>query len=89
VQLPVDHDDGAAQAAHDRLEEMIDVVQRLAAIAQLPVDRLDLLVGRLQLLVRRFDDRSTALTHEVAVLRELIAAGRVLEPIESRHSIET
>jgi two-component system chemotaxis response regulator CheB len=35
-----------------------------------------------------FDDRSTALATEVAVLRDLIGAGRALEPIDGRHTID-
>ena len=63
---------------------------------QLLVGRLQLLDGGLQLLVRRlellvgaFDDRSVALAREGADLRELIGAGRALEPFEARHEVES
>jgi hypothetical protein len=36
-----------------------------------------------------FEDRAIALSREVAVLRELIEAGRALEPLETLHSIDT
>jgi hypothetical protein len=36
-----------------------------------------------------FEDRSVALTREVALLRDLIEAGRALEPFEPQHDLET
>jgi hypothetical protein len=36
-----------------------------------------------------FEDRSVALNREVGVLRELIEAGRALEPFEPQHDTET
>ena len=35
-----------------------------------------------------FEDRSMALAHEANVLRELIGAGRALEPIDSRQNVD-
>jgi hypothetical protein len=36
-----------------------------------------------------FEDRSVALTREVALLQDLIEAGRALEPFEPQHDLET
>src|SRR5205823_3325135 len=54
-QLAVEHDDTGVDAAEDRLEERVRVVQLVGAVAELVVHRLELLVRRLELFVHRLE----------------------------------
>jgi two-component system chemotaxis response regulator CheB len=62
-----------------QLEERAVLIRKLAAAARMR--------GH-DAVATTFDDRSVALAREGAVLRELIGAGRALEPFEARHEAD-
>jgi two-component system chemotaxis response regulator CheB len=87
---------GHAYTSQTMLEAQGDAIERALWTAVRQLEERALLMRKLAGAARErghdavattFEDRSVALGHEVAVLRDLIAAGRALEPIESRHSV--
>jgi two-component system chemotaxis response regulator CheB len=63
-----------------QLEERAVLIRKLAAAAR---------VRGHEAVAATFEDRSVALAREGAVLRELIGAGRALEPFEMRHEVDS
>jgi two-component system chemotaxis response regulator CheB len=89
---------GHAYTSQTMLEAQGDAIERALWTAVRQLEERALLIRKLAAAARErgheaiattFDDRSLALANEVGVLRELIGAGRALEPIESRHEIDT
>jgi two-component system chemotaxis response regulator CheB len=87
---------GHAYTSQTMLEAQGDSIERALWTAVRQLEERALLIRKLAAAARQrghdaiattFDDRAVALANEVAVLRDLIGAGRVLEPIESRHGI--
>ena len=88
---------GHAYTSQTMLEAQGDAIERALWTAVRQLEERALLIRKLAAAARErghdsiattFDDRSMALADEVAVLRELIGAGRALEPIDSRHGID-
>ena len=84
---------GHAYTSQTMLEVQGEVIERALWTAVRQLEERSVLIRKLAASARvrghngvatTFDDRSVALAREVAVLRELIAAGRALEPFEAR-----
>ena len=88
---------GHAYTSQTMLEAQGDVIERALWTAVRQLEERALLIRKLALAARErghdaiaiaFDDRSTALGTEVAVLRDLIGAGRALEPIDKGDPVD-
>ena len=88
---------GHAYTSQTMLEAQGDSIERALWTAVRQLEERALLMRKLATAARErghdavattFEDRSVALVHEANLLRELIGAGRALEPIESRHTVE-
>jgi two-component system chemotaxis response regulator CheB len=88
---------GHAYTSQTMLEAQGDSIERALWTAVRQLEERALLMRKLATAARErghdavattFEDRSVALVHEANLLRELIGAGRALEPIESRYSVE-
>lgn len=88
---------GHAYTSQTMLEAQGDAIERALWTAVRQLEERALLIRKLAAAARErgqeaiattFEDRSLALSHEVAVLRELIAAGRALEPMENRYTLD-
>jgi two-component system, chemotaxis family, protein-glutamate methylesterase/glutaminase len=83
---------GHAYTSHSMLEAQGEAIERALWTAVRQLEERAMLIRKLASAARQrghegvatmFEDREVALTREVAVLRELIADGRALEPLES------
>jgi len=88
---------GHAYTSQTMLEAQGDSIERALWTAVRQLEERALLMRKLAASARErghdavattFEDRSMALAHEANVLRELIGAGRALEPIESRLGVD-
>jgi two-component system chemotaxis response regulator CheB len=88
---------GHAYTSQTMLEAQGDSIERALWTAVRQLEERALLMRKLATaaharghdgVATTFEDRSVALGREANVLRELIGAGRALEPIESRHNVE-
>jgi two-component system chemotaxis response regulator CheB len=82
---------GHAYTSHTMLEAQGDTIERALWTAVRQLEERVLLVRKLALAARErrheavaaiFEHREIALIREVGILRELIASGRALEPLE-------
>jgi two-component system chemotaxis response regulator CheB len=88
---------GHAYTSQTMLEAQGDAIERALWTAVRQLEERAVLIRKMAAAARArehdaiatiFEDRSVALSREVTVLRELIEAGRALEPIESPHHID-
>ena len=89
---------GHAYTSQTMLEAQGDAIERALWTAVRQLEERALLIRKMAAAARErehdaiatmFEDRAIALSREVAVLRELIEAGRALEPLETLHSMDT
>jgi two-component system chemotaxis response regulator CheB len=89
---------GHAYTSQTMMEAQGDAIERALWTAVRQLEERALLLRKLadaarerghEAIATTFDDRAAAMAIEVAVLRDLIGAGRALEPIDNRHSVDS